>query len=227
MKKKYVIVSEKVWYKKIHTALNKKTEFEYLHISNRADLNIDNLRAINPKIIFFPHWSYLIPREIYEEFECVVFHMTDLPFGRGGSPLQNLIMNGFSDTKVTEIRVISELDAGPVYIKKDLNLSGSANEIFTRLAVLIEKMIDIIVLSPCEPTPQIGNPTYFKRRAPNQSNLKSVDSSKAIFDMVRMLDADGYPHAYIEIDNFRIEFTEVEEIDGNISSKASFIKINN
>ena len=45
--------------------------------------------------------------------------------------------------------------------------------------------------------------------------------------MVRMLDADGYPHAFIEIDNFRIEFTEAEDKDGNISSRASFIDINN
>ncbi len=26
------------------------------------------------------------------KFECVCFHMTDVPYGRGGSPLQNLII---------------------------------------------------------------------------------------------------------------------------------------
>jgi len=226
LKQKYVIASEKIWNENIHRSLNKNVDCEFILLSNRHDLNIDNLRTINPKIIFFPHWSYLIPEEIYAEFECVVFHMTDLPYGRGGSPLQNLIINGFSDTKITAIRVVKELDAGPVYMKKDLNLSGSANEIFNRLAVLIEKMIEIIILKPCQPRPQTGEPTFFKRRTPDQSNLRSASCGKVIFDMVRMLDADGYPHAYVEIDNFRIEFTNAEDKDGNISSKASFIKIN-
>ena len=111
LKQKYVIASEKVWNENIHTSLNKNVDCEFILLSSRLDLNIDNLRAINPKIIFFPHWSYLIPEEIYDEFECVVFHMTDLPYGRGGSPLQNLIMKRFSDTKVAAIRVVKELKA--------------------------------------------------------------------------------------------------------------------
>ena len=49
------------------------------------------LEASNPDFVFFPHWSWKIPPSIYENYNCVVFHMTDLPFGRGGSPLQNLI----------------------------------------------------------------------------------------------------------------------------------------
>ena len=106
LKQKYVIASEKIWNENIHTSLNKNVDCEFILLSNRRDLNIDNLRIINPKIIFFPHWSYLIPEEIYTEFECIVFHMTDLPYGRGGSPLQNLIMNGFSDTKITAISVV-------------------------------------------------------------------------------------------------------------------------
>ena len=75
LKQKYVIASEKIWNENIHRSLNKNVDCEFILLSNRHDLNIDNLRTINPKIIFFPHWSYLIPEEIYAEFECVVFHI--------------------------------------------------------------------------------------------------------------------------------------------------------
>jgi methionyl-tRNA formyltransferase len=44
--------------------------------------------------------------------------MTDLPFGRGGSPLQNLISRKIYNTKLSAIRVVKELDAGPVFLKK-------------------------------------------------------------------------------------------------------------
>ena len=44
--------------------------------------------------------------------------------------------------------------------------------------------------------------------------------------MIRMLDAEGYPHAYAELDNFKIEFTEVKKDNGKISAKATFIQLN-
>lgn len=226
MTKKYIIASEKVWHDGMHLSLNQMNSGEFMHISNKQDLNIDNLRLINPEYIFFPHWSHLIPESIYSEFECVVFHMTDLPYGRGGSPLQNLIMEGIEDTKLTAIKVVKELDAGPVYMKRELSLSGSANDIFRRAASVVESMIREMTQKPCRPIPQVGEVTIFKRRAPWQSNLKEVSSKKVLFDMVRMLDADGYPHAFIEIDNFRIEFTQVAENNDGLSARAHFININ-
>ena len=45
--------------------------------------------------------------------------MTDLPYGRGGSPLQNLIINGHKETMMSALRCVQELDAGPIYLKKN------------------------------------------------------------------------------------------------------------
>ena len=46
--------------------------------------------------------------------------MTDLPYGRGGSPLQNLIVRGHKHTMISAIKCVKELDAGPIYLKKPL-----------------------------------------------------------------------------------------------------------
>jgi methionyl-tRNA formyltransferase len=221
----YLIVSEKIWNAEMHLALNKLGIGVFSNISAKQNLNVDYLRIIKPRYIFFPHWSHIIPESIFNEFECVVFHMTDLPYGRGGSPLQNLILEGVEDTKISAIKVVEGLDAGPVFMKRDLSLSGSASQIFERASSIIECMIEEMVLNPLQPTPQVGHPTVFKRRIPQQSNIKAVDSGEKVFDMIRMLDADGYPHAYIEIDNFRVEFTKVAKSNGKISAKASFIKL--
>jgi len=37
--------------------------------------------------------------------------MTDVPYGRGGSPLQNLIVRGHTETKLTALRCVRDLDA--------------------------------------------------------------------------------------------------------------------
>jgi len=100
---------------------------------------IENQSELSPRFVFFPHWSWIIPNEIYDSFECVLFHMTDLPFGRGGSPLQNLIVRGFENTKISALQVSEELDAGLIYLKKDLSLHGTAEEIFLRASDIIFK----------------------------------------------------------------------------------------
>ena len=62
----------------------------------------------------------------------MIFHMTDVLYGRGGSPLQNFIIRGHKETKLTAMKCVKELDAGPVYLKEFLSLLGNAEEIYMR-----------------------------------------------------------------------------------------------
>ena len=95
MKDIILIATIKDWNINNFYEFKKKFEDKYnlYLITNKDDLIYQNVKDLNPKYIFFPHWSWLIPNEIYENYECILFHMTDLPYGRGGSPLQNLILN--------------------------------------------------------------------------------------------------------------------------------------
>ena len=137
--------------------------------------------------------------------------MTDLPFGRGGSPLQNLIERGIKNTKISAIKCVKELDAGEIYLKKDFDISyGSAREIYARAGEIISKMIDEIIAAAPEPIPQVGEITEFKRRKPEQSNIKDLDSIEKIYDYIRMLDADGYPKAFLENEKIKFEFTNAK-----------------
>lgn len=98
--------------------LTERTGQSFHLITRKEDLTPERLREIAPRTIFFPHWSYLIPPAIHEGWECIIFHMTDLPYGRGGSPLQNLIQRGHRETMLTALRCVAELDAGPIYLKR-------------------------------------------------------------------------------------------------------------
>ncbi len=205
---KYLILSEKKWSQKLSETLgNIFPNTKWKLISKKNNFSVEVLKDWNPKKIFIPHWSYIIPKEIYENYECIVFHMTDLPYGRGGSPLQNLIIRKHDKTKISALKVIKELDAGSIYLKKELSLLGSAEEIFIRANKIIEEMIIEIIENNLEPKKQIGTPTIFKRRTPDMSNIKSLRSIDDLYDYIRMLDADGYPKAFLETDEFRFEFS--------------------
>ena len=133
--------------------------------TRKEELTYSKLKETNPRYVFFPFWSWFIPPEIYENFECVIFHMTDLPYGRGGSPLQNLIVTGHTETKISALRCVKELDAGPVYIKRDLDISiGSANDIYDMAyRIIMDDMIPCIIKNNPKPKKQQGKVVTFER----------------------------------------------------------------
>ena len=89
--KSFLVATIKPWNVNAYHEHADKLEGDWHLITEKKKLDGDFLKRLNPRYIFFPHWSWRVPREIIENYECVCFHMTDLPYGRGGTPLQNLI----------------------------------------------------------------------------------------------------------------------------------------
>ncbi len=204
----YILVSSKPWHKKLLLELNSFFSSDKWFLFNSIqEFNYEKIKIINPKFIFVIHWSKIIPEKIHLNFNCILFHMTDLPFGRGGSPLQNLILRGFVQTKISAIKVEKKIDSGPVYLKKNLSLNGTAYEIFLRSTGIIFNMIKDIINKKLIPKIQEGEITFFKRRKPEESNIDRLKSLEKVYDYIRMLDCDGYPHSYMENENFIFEFT--------------------
>lgn len=194
------------------------------HLFDAEDFNVDNIKKLKPKKIFFPHWSKIIPEEIFSNTDCVIFHMTDLPFGRGGSPLQNLISRGIYKTKISALKCTKELDGGPIYLKKDLALSGNAAEILNNCSIIIYDMIIDIVSKNLEPVAQKGEVVMFKRRTPSESNLENIEELTQIYDYIRMLDAEGYPHAFVETNEFIFEFTNAQILKDEVTANVRIRK---
>lgn len=188
---------------------------------------LDALRehlSLNPQYIFFLHWSDYVPSDIYDAYECVVFHPSHLPCGRGGSPLQNLIAQGYTHTHVTAFRMVKEVDAGPIYLTRTLSLDGRAQDIFEREMLLAAGMIWRIISDEMEPQPQRGEIVKFKRRSPQQSEISAWANMEELYDHIRMLDAETYPHAYIDKNTYRIEFSDAKLTETGLIAKATFVE---
>ncbi len=214
----YIIVSQRSWNIDLAARLERKTGRQFIHIGDKDELTEKRLEKIQPELIFFPHWSNRIPATIWKTYESIIFHMTDLPYGRGGSPLQNLIMRGHESTMISALRCVQELDAGPVYLKRPLTLEGTAEEIFCRTDKIIEEMIVEILETTPVPQAQVGEPTFFTRRNSSDGNLFKAKSATELFNMIRMLDAEGYPSAFIEWGDFKVEFKGAEQQADGISA---------
>lgn len=209
MNDKYIVASSKLWHLEIFKKISQNEVNKWVYVATPDDLDLA-VRTTAPRYIFFLHWNWQVPREIWSKHECVCFHMTDLPFGRGGSPLQNLILAGVRETKVTALRMVEEIDAGPVYAKRTMSLEGRAEEIYLRAGQLSWELIHWIIIMNPEPIPQQGDVTLFKRRKPDQSLLPTQGSIEKMYDHIRMVDASTYPLAFILHGEFRLEFSHAE-----------------
>ena len=222
---RYVLLCEKEWHLGLFEKLKENfPDDEWILIQNKQDFKNEKLSIIKPKTIFIPHWSNFISRHIFLNYKCILFHMTDLPYGRGGSPLQNLIINGHEQTKISAIKVTDGIDEGPIYLKKKLDLSGSAKDIFSRSSNIIFQMICMIIDENIIPVPQKGESTIFKRRNPKQSDISKLDDLNIIYDYIRMLDCDGYPNAFIDLNGVRYEFSNVKNLKNSLEANVRIIK---
>lgn len=207
MEKSYIVASSKAWHRADFDAIKSREDGSWIWVSSPDELFRSVNEVLGLRYIFFLHWNWHVPTELWSYHECVCFHMTDVPYGRGGSPLQNLIAAGHKSTKLSALRMVDEMDAGPVYAKKDMSLDGRAEEIYVRAGRLSFEIIRWIIENEPLPEPQQGEVVQFKRRKPEQSELPSDGCLGAMYDHIRMLDAPSYPPAFIERGNFRIEFT--------------------
>lgn len=230
---KIIIATIKSW--NIQRAREMQKKYIGMHdiliYTDKKEFNADNVRNFNPDYIFLPHWSYIMSKEISDNWECIVFHMTDLPYGRGGSPLQNLIVRGHKETKISAIRMTGTLDGGPVYMKRSLSLDGSAQEIFIRCSdVIFQEMIPLFLVDDKKkivPVQQEGEPVVFKRRKPEEGCITSDMKMGQIYDYIRMLDAEGYPRAFIEFGDYRLEFEQagLSEDKSELTARVFFRRI--
>lgn len=215
--------------------LEKEFQGEWLFISNKeyirehtiGNLIPNNIENKTIEKIFFLHWSYIVPKKIYNKYECINMHTSNLPDGKGGSPLQNQIVNDIIHSRVNALRMSDDgLDAGPIYCYQEITLQGNLNDIWITISKTAFSLIKKIIIKNIAPTPQINksNSIIYKRRKNNKIPFQSNDIIK-IYDFIRMLDNEEYPNPYIEIGNYKLEFNRANFNGEKIHSDVIITKL--
>ena len=112
---KFIIITKKKWDPNNFMKLNNN-----IIVFDR--INFSKIKKINPKIIFFIHWSKFIKETLFKKYLCIQFHSSNLPKGRGGSPIQNQILLNIKQTKISAFKVSDSLDSGPICLQHNLSL---------------------------------------------------------------------------------------------------------
>jgi methionyl-tRNA formyltransferase len=160
-------------------------------------------------IVFYLSYHSVVPQAILAlGGNNVVVHASDLPHGRGWSPLTWQVLEGREEITLTLFEATDSVDAGPIYIQKNLELSG------TELIEELREVIGIQTISICaqfvtqfsqmvnNSHEQVGLATYYRRRTPDDSRIDPSRSIEEQFNLLRVVDNDRYP-AFFELNNRR------------------------
>ena len=205
---KILCVGYRDWAIKIYTNLMKKRKDKiFLHYT-KSYLEKKILK-INPDIILFYGWSWIIKEKVFKNYNCFMLHPSPLPKYRGGSPIQNQIIRGEKISAVTIFKINEIIDGGDIYFQKKISLIGSLNKIFEKIVIEgTNGTLKILNTKKIKIKKQNHNTaTYFTRRKPEQSEItiKEIKEKPAeyIANKIRMLD-DPYPNAFIRLKNKKL-----------------------
>lgn len=187
-----------------------------------ADLNINIKYSYNHKdllrgdVCFILGYPRIIPPEILQKHQRnLVVHASDLPKGRGMSPWVWDVLQGENKLTICLLEANEKLDEGNIIYKEHVFLSGT--ELIDDLRKIIgnktiQYITDFLSSQPFpKGTKQEGEPTYYKKRNPEDSQLDINKTIAEQFNLLRVVDNDNYP-AFFEINGKRFKI-KIEKMD--------------
>ncbi len=216
---KYLIISKNnLWTNVLLDSLkSSEPNFNYSAICSK-----DLIDQVKPDWIFFFHWSDIVDKEIYNKYKCVVVHTGLLPKDRGGSPLQNQIIQNQIISEVNLLEMSDQIDAGRIYSSHPITLQGNITDIWLSIAEVTSKLIKNHLKSSNRPLPQIGEPQTYKRIKNNKINIKG--SLLDFYNQIRMVDDPEYPTSFLEIGDFKLEFSRAKFNSNNLIADVKITK---
>ena len=130
---------------------------------------IDEIRAMEPDLIVVVAYGKILPKEVLDipKYGVINLHSSLLPRFRGAAPINAAIIHGDSKSGVSIMYVEEELDAGPVILQKETEISDEDTflTLHDRLkdmgADLLVEAIELIKDNKVEPKVQDKNLVTF------------------------------------------------------------------
>lgn len=202
------------WALDIYDHLASETNHQFFIIRSKEQYDENALIDFKPDYVLFYGWSWMISEKIYNNFNSIMLHPSALPKYRGGSPIQNQILDGLTESKITLFKVNDGVDTGDIYLQKKYSLEGTIEQIFDRFTTIGIELTLELFSNESMSTPQINSEaTYCKRRKACDSEITIEELINKpgvyLYNKIRML-GDPYPNAFFTTsDGKRLYFKDV------------------
>jgi methionyl-tRNA formyltransferase len=152
-------------------------------------------------------YGVIIPQDVIDSFKYGILnsHFSLLPKYRGADPIRASILEGDRVTGVTIIKIVAELDAGPILTWAETDLRPETNALQLREELssinqgLLAETIKLYLDKSIEPIAQDDEQASFTSKTTKEDGL--IDPSKIPSQLVRRIKAyTGWPKSYFTQD---------------------------
>ena len=169
----------------------------------------DLFASHNADVAVVVAYGKILPSEFLNAYMhgCINVHFSLLPKYRGAAPVNWALVNGEGETGVTTMRIVEELDAGPILLQSGAKIGEheTAPELLIRLAELGAEVLSETLrnLDAIEPRPQRDEDATFAPILKREDGL--IDWSMDAFAIERRVRGfQPWPNAYTAIDSKRL-----------------------
>jgi len=172
-------------------------------------------------VIIVVGWSWKIEEIIVRENLVIGMHPSDLPDYAGGSPIQNQVLDGLTESRATLFRLNEKFDEGEILDKERIDLSGHLDDIFSSIQSATTTMIKRFMASYPNISlhPQSSGGKKVRRLKPEDSMLPNTVfpdkmggkkmSCREMWNFIRCRE-DPYPNVFFEDETGKLVLKHVE-----------------
>ncbi len=174
------------------------------------DLEFNFLKNLKPDIVIVAAYGKIIPKKFLSlaKYGFINVHASLLPKWRGAAPIQRSIMNLDKETGISIMKIVEELDSGPVMFQKKVNIdesmsSSNLSSILSKSASgIIKEILDKIENKQATFFPQDhSKATYAKKILKAEGKINWNESARRILAKINGLNPN--PGAWFEYKNER------------------------
>ena len=186
------------------------------------DQEYNYLKKLEPDIVVVIAYGKIIPKKFLNlsKYGFVNVHASLLPKWRGAAPIQRSIMNLDNETGISIMKIVEELDAGPVMHQDKIQINENVDsltlsKVLSKLgAKSIINAIDEIVKGKARFQEQNhSKATYAKKILKNEGRINWNQSAKKVLAKINGLNPN--PGAWFEYKNERFKVWKAEIVDKN------------
>ena len=134
-------------------------------------------------------YGLIVPDDVLAERLWLNVHPSLLPRWRGAAPVERALMAGDAETGVTIIRLVKELDAGPIAAQRAFPIASDddAGVVYASAAELAAELLDGVLDNPTFAEQPSEGATYAEKITAEDRRLDLDRPAAALVDVVRAL----------------------------------------
>ena len=187
------------------------------NLETRQEIN--HIKKLKPDLVVVVAYGKILPKT-FLDIDNLLFinvHASLLPKWRGAAPIQRAIMNMDSETGVSIMKIIPQLDAGPVMLQEKIKISQeiSYETLSKKMSLIGAKLIldsiKLIKNNKASFTEQIeADASYAKKIEKKESKINWVEDASNIIAKINALNPT--PGCWFNLLGSRIKILKAKEV---------------